>query len=79
MEGFAQAEILVRNEAHGRGSRGSCGAFEETKGKSREKRGFDPVGDGSSAVGRGRLARDLRRRLFYILGDGYTRSERAIE
>jgi hypothetical protein len=40
VEGFAEAEILVRHEVHGRGSRSRVSAFEKTKG-SRAKRWCD--------------------------------------
>lgn len=34
VESLAEAEILVTDEAHGRGSRGGCCAFERPKAKS---------------------------------------------
>lgn len=34
VEGLSKAEILIRDELDGRGSRGICGAFEKTKGRS---------------------------------------------
>lgn len=35
MEGLEEAEILIRDKLDGRESRGSCGAFERTKGSPR--------------------------------------------